>query len=286
MPLPPVSHATLRKTVVITALLGQTMLDSSPRLAILICGVALIAALLDGWWYLPDLKKSWWYSALLGLLGLTMWSEPRGWFFSAWALIEIGTGLRAQSIFRGWERARAMALAQERAEAERLAALGYEVAATAEEVPAADESEPEPPPPIPLWRYPIALGFGLVAAWIGAWGSRLFFTVTGWQLDLLAIGIGWLVGKAITTGAGDRSNKPLRWISGAISVLGVLYGRYLLLAYLIFEKRGTPPRPDLILGLALRYPGDFLGVWMLLFAAVSAWAGWRYARDPWPERRV
>jgi len=291
--MPPVSHATLRNVSFGAALIGQWTLGSSPQLGVMICGVSLVASLLDGWWYLQPLGKTWWYPALFGLIGLTMWDEPRGWFFFAWAAVDIGTGLRARSIFRRWQREREAALAEERERAQRLAALGYEVASAAEATgddeageQAGEVVEAAPvPPPIAAWRYPLAIVFGLVAAWLGAWGTRIFGVITGWQLDLLALGIGYLVGKAIIIGAGDRSSKGLQFVSAALSVVGVLYGRYLLLSYLVFDKRGLEPEPLLLLAAMVADPGKLLGIWMVLFVAVGAWNGWHYARDPWLERR-
>lgn len=69
------------------ALLGQLILDTYRQPAILLCGIALVAALLDGWWYLQPIGSRWWYPALLGVVGLTMWDEPRGWFLMARAAI-------------------------------------------------------------------------------------------------------------------------------------------------------------------------------------------------------
>lgn len=279
--MPPISHRTLLNTSIIAGLIGQFMLSSNPRPAILICGVALAASLMDGWWYLQPLGKTWWYPALFGLLGLTMWDQPRGWFFMAWGAIEIGTGLRTQSLIRRLQQQQARALAEERERTERLAALGYEVESSVEAPPGEVVAPPPPPPPIPVWRYPFALAFGLIAAWLGAWGTRIFFNLTGWQLDLLAFGVGYAVGKAITIGAGDRSNTTLRVVSAVLSALGVVYGRYLLLSYLLFEKQNMEPQPGLIVRLAMAHPLEVLGVWMLIFVAAGAWAGWHFSADPW-----
>ncbi len=283
--MPPVSRSTLRNLTMATALLGQWTLTSSPQFGILLCGVSLGAALLDGWWYLQPLGKMWWYPALWGLIGLTMWDEPRGWFFLAWSAIDIGTGLRAQSIIRRWERARAEALAEEKARQERLASLGFEVAAAAEAAPDdSGEREPEappaPPPPIALWRYPLAIGFGLIGALLGGWGTRIFFAITGWQMDILAIATGYLVAKGITIGAGDRSNKVLQGVSAALTVLGVFYGRYLMFSYLLFDQKGLEPQPALLVMAMLSNPVQAFGLWMVLYVAVGAWSGWQYARDP------
>lgn len=281
--MPPISHRTLLLITVAAGLIGQFLLHTNPVPGVFLCGVALVAALIDGWWYLQPLGKMWWYPAMFGVLGLTMWREPRGWFFMAWAVIELGTSLRAERLIRRWEQQTARAMAEEEARARRLAALGYDthVPETEQVVQAATLP---PLPPIPLWRYPVALAMGAGAAWAGAWGTRIFYQVTGWQLDILALGIGYLVGKMITAGAGDRSNTSLRWAASILSVAGVLYGRYLLLAYVLFQKNGLQTQPLAILNLALTQPGRVLGLWLVIFAAAGAWAGWHYSRDPLRER--
>lgn len=279
--MPPITHSTLRNITIGAALIGQFTLDTSPQLGILLCGVALFAALVDGWWYLQPLGKMWWWPAMWGLVGLSMWSEPRGWFFMAWAAIELGTSSRAQRIITQFERHVAQEAAEERARQERLAALGLaEPPEPTPDEPEAAEPPPPPLPPIPLWRYPLALALGLLAGWIGAWGVRFFFHITGWSLDLLAIGSGYLIGKAITAGAGDRSNLVLRWASLILSVLAVLYGRFLMLSYALLQKKGLGPNPKLILQAMVEYPAQTLGISILVYVVVGGWAGWHFSREP------
>ena len=281
------NHQTLTWVTIGAALAGQMMLDTSPQPAILLCGIALTAALLDGWWYLVPLGSRWWYPALLGFVGLTMWEIPRGWFLMAWAAIELGTGLRATSIWRRYQQA----MAEEQARVDRLREMGFRPAGS-EEMDAAEaasalaEAEPPAPlPPIVWWRYPLALALGLLAACIGAWCTRVAFYVTNWQTDVLAIFTGYLVGKAVAMGAGERSNRFLQVAAAVIAGAGVLYGRYLVLRY-FFETSHKPYTPLDVVVLALAYPGKLLGPWLLLFLGVGIWAGWRYARvDPDQPRR-
>lgn len=249
------------------------MLDSYTKPAILLCGAALVLSLLDGWWYLSPIGSSWWYPALLGVVGLTMWQEPRGWFFIAWAAVTIGTGLRAQSIYRRLNHA----ITEERARVKRLEDLGFEP-----DSPFASERPDEPvvvppPPPVLLWRYPVAIAMGVAAAWLGAWCTRIFYHITSWQLDVLALFIGYLVGKAVVAGAGDRTNRLLQVIAAVLGGVGVLYGRFLLLRWLFFERFDRPFSASQFV-LAIRaFPGQTLGFWLVLFVAVGAWAGWRFA---------
>lgn len=271
--MPLISHRALYWSMMATALLGQFMLDTNPRPAILLCGAALVLSLLDGWWYLAPIGANWWYPALFGVLGLTMWQEPRGWFFIAWSAVTIGTGLRAEGIFRRLNRA----IAAERARVRRLEEMGF-----APDSPFAGESdhEPEvapPPPPVPLWRYPTAIAMGLGAAWVGAWCNRIFYHVTHVQMDLLAYLIGFLVGKAVAAGAGDRSNRLLRIIAAVLGGGGVLYGRFLLIRWARFERLNLPYSTSELITVVRNHPGDLLGMWLVIFVAVGAWTGWHYA---------
>lgn len=120
--MPHISHKTLSWTTIITAVVGQMLLLKQPPLAIAILGVALVGALLDGWFFLIPLEQHWWAPVALGAIGLMMWHEPRGWFFLVWALIEAGTGLRASAMVRTYLEARA----EEEARRRRLIDLGFQ----------------------------------------------------------------------------------------------------------------------------------------------------------------
>lgn len=271
--MPLISHGILYWATIVTALSGQFMLDANPRPAILLCGAALVLSLLDGWWYLSPIGSNWWYPALFGVVGMTMWQEPRGWFFMAWAAVTIGTGLRAEMIYRRLNRV----IAEERARVRRLEEMGF-----APDSPFAGEPDEEPvavqpPTPVPVWRYPVAIAMGLAAAWAGAWCTRIVYHITTYQLDILAFFIGYLVGKAVVAGAGDRSNRLLQVIAALLGGAGVLYGRFLLLRWVLFERVGRPYSTGLLIAAIRQFPGQLLGFWLLLCVVLGAWMGWRYA---------
>lgn len=119
----PRNHRTLTWGFVVTALLGQAALSTSPRAGIGLFGVALALLLMERWWYLTPLRASYLSLALFGALGLAYVREPRGWFFLAGAVIVLGTGLRAEVLHRQFMAAltaqqRAMAAAREAAQSE------------------------------------------------------------------------------------------------------------------------------------------------------------------------
>jgi len=191
----------------------------------------------------------------------------------AWAAVTIGTGLRAEAIYRRLNRA----IAQERARVRRLEEMGF-----APDSPFAGEPPDEPvvvppPPPVPLWRYPVAIVLGLAAAWVGAWCTRIFFHLTNIQMDVLAFFIGYLVGKAVVAGAGDRSNRMLQVIAAVLGGSGVLYGRFLLLRWRIFERFDLPYSSSQLVAVVRQFPRETLGMWLVLFVALGTWTGWHYA---------
>jgi hypothetical protein len=123
----------------ILALAGQYLIDVQAQLGILLLGACLVITLLERWIYLVPLTQNWIGPALLGLLGLSYWHEPRGWFFFAWAAILVGTGLRANRLIQAYFHR----LKAEEARQERLAALGF--TAGAETSASREADEPEPP---------------------------------------------------------------------------------------------------------------------------------------------
>lgn len=122
-----------RRTLAILGLLlvlgGQYLLDSHWEAGILLLGAALITTLLERWIYLSPLSRNWVGPLLLLLFGYSYRQEPLGWFFIAWAVILIGTGLRADRYIQAYlSRLRA-----EEERRERLAAMGFPSSSDEEE---------------------------------------------------------------------------------------------------------------------------------------------------------
>lgn len=86
-----------------------------------------------------------------------------------------------------------------------------------------------------------AIALGLVAAALGAVGwygmGRLALAGGGggvWIVtEMLAIGGGLLVGKSVVLGSGNKRGVQLQYISGLLSFVPLLGGRYLLINYLL-----------------------------------------------------
>jgi len=76
-----------------------------------------------------------------------------------------------------------------------------------------------------------AVVLGLLA---GAIGGLLWFAIeifTGYQIGYVAIGLGYLVSKAVIFGSGKKRGLPLQIISATIALLAVLGASYCSLVY-------------------------------------------------------
>jgi len=57
----------------------------------------------------------------------------------------------------------------------------------------------------------------------------------------IAAGIGWLVGKAVVVGSGNKRGPSLQWAAGALAGAAVLGGQYLTLNHLVSKLAGRGP---------------------------------------------
>lgn len=245
----------------ILALGGQYLLDTQTQMGIIVLGGCLLVTLLERWIYLVPLSQNWLGPLLLGVLGLSYWDEPRGWFFIAWALVIAGTGLRADRFIQGYLRR----LKAEEERRERLAEMGFggpTEPTEDEEAEVEVDEEPTPEarlfipafPPLTAGRVAMAVLLGTLAALVGALVSLLLFLLLTIQTDATAVLTGWLVGRAILQGTGGRSHRALQALGAALSLLSVVAGRVLSLGQLA---------PN---------------VWLLLFAIAGAWTGYQFSR--------
>jgi hypothetical protein len=67
--------------------------------------------------------------------------------------------------------------------------------------------------------------FGLGAAVVGGFLYYLFISKTGWDLSLIAIAIGYMVGYSVRKGAGGRGGRPLQIIAVVLTyfAIGITY---------------------------------------------------------------
>lgn len=174
-------------------------------------------------------------------------------------------------------------------------------AATAggEPTPASDDGpRPLPPapmaPPAPLAPTPpIApieppgllrpLAFALAAGLVGAFAWYLTVRFTNYKLGLVAVGVGWLVGRGALFGARGRGSSEIAIGSVVVALGAMLCGEYLILDHLAREAFASD---------ASQFPGgevpaflspamffalyrDTVGAMDALFYALGAYEAWK-----------
>ena len=241
------------------ALIGQIILKNSPAAGIATLGISLAALLIDGWFY-PKRFRAIGFAAVAGVvLGLAYWREPRGWFFMAMGLILAGTSLRAPR------------QAAPEPEADAPAAEYY--------APAAETAAAAQP------NYLMAVLYGLAAAVAAAVGWWKISDITGWNLGIVAWGVGRLVGWAVKKGAGDQGNTALQVTAAVLGGLGITGGYYLMVRSALMQvvlQRGisgvTEWKVAQMIVLLVKERPDLIGPMGVLFIAIGIYDAWRNAR--------
>jgi len=118
---------------------------------------------------------------------------------------------------------------------QQLEAIGGAPAATA------TTSAPSFEPVVPVAMGDLVGGVlgGLVAAVVasGIWYAVVAFS--GWQVGLVAVAVGWLVGQGVVFGAGGRASVPLVAASVVFTVLALGVSEYLIVWHLFNEALGS-----------------------------------------------
>jgi hypothetical protein len=154
--------------------------------------------------------------------------------------------------------------------------------------PAADGTVAEPGP-TPIAAAPIVAAVGipvkgvLFAVVAGLMGALVWYGVvamTDMKLGIIAIGVGWLVGRGAVLGAGT-GGKQLAVASLVIAVLAMVLGEYLTVNHAVHAYFARE-RPDAVLPALLSpaklipiYAGGF-GPMDILFYAIGAWEALRF----------
>jgi hypothetical protein len=104
------------------------------------------------------------------------------------------------------------------------------------------------PPPAPTFEPVMSVGEsslfgGVVGGLVGAIiASALWFAVvavTNWQIGLVAIIVGLIVGKAVVFGAGGRASIPLVAVSAALTLAALVASEYLIVYHFVAQEFGT-----------------------------------------------
>jgi len=116
------------------------------------------------------------------------------------------------------------------------------------------------------------LGCAVVAGLI--W--YFFVTLTGWQVGIIAILMGWLVGQGVVRGAGNKRGTALRWISVLLTLVAIFFSEYLIFNHFFHEAGFAVNLPiDAFLeayGAYLSEGGGFLDIVFFVIALWQAYA--------------
>ena len=142
-------------------------------------------------------------------------------------------------------------------------------ASTVEQALEAETKDPNLPPAILL---------GIVAAVAGGLIWYAIVALTNYQLGIVAVGIGYLVGLAVMFGAGKKRGPALQAIAVVITLIAMVVGEYFVIRHFWVEalaEEGTTGIPLLlpINGMfTLVTEGIKLEPITLLFWAIALWA--------------
>lgn len=158
------------------------------------------------------------------------------------------------------------------------------VAALKDKLNAPAAADPVGAPP-PIAPEPAGVGAKAVvfAAGGGLLGAALWFAIVAasdYKLGIVAVGVGWLVGRGGLLGNGGRGGAALGLTCVAIAVGSMLVGEYLIVNHIV-HKVLAEQKPDVVLPAFVSFSGftavytKTFGVMDAVFYAIGAWEAWR-----------
>lgn len=176
-------------------------------------------------------------------------------------------------------------------ELQRKLAAGQATTAGGEPTPTSENaSRPLPPLPPPAPIAPAAppnllrpLAFALAAGLVGALAWYLTVRFTNYKLGLVAVGVGWLVGRGALFGAHGRGSTEIAIGSVVVALAAMLFGEYLILNHFALQAFASDPSQTLggELPAFLSAPmfvalyRETVGVMDALFYALGAYEAWK-----------
>lgn len=119
---------------------------------------------------------------------------------------------------------------------------------------------------------------GVVGAAIAGLIWYYFVTLTEIQFGLISIFMGWLVGKSVVWGSGNKRGKPLQFLSLSLTIIAIIFSEYLILNHYFIEEFGSG-YGNLTLSDFLYMHGIYFteasGFFSLLFYALALWQAYR-----------
>ena len=146
-----------------------------------------------------------------------------------------------------------------------------------------------PPAKLTALDFLKAFVFGVIAAVVGAfiWDKITYYT--NYQIGLVAAGVGFLVGLAVSMGAGGKSGTSLQVMGAVLAGLGILLGQGLIVMdYMrdMLAKSGMSPNPLLLLLFSISQVPAVLkeDPLTLIFVAFGIYEGWKIPGGSKPQQ--
>ena len=125
----------------------------------------------------------------------------------------------------------------------------------------------------------------IIAGMLGAVVAGLIWyycvTLTGVQFGLISILMGWLVGKSVVWGSGNKRGKHLQLLSLSLTIVAIIFSEYLILNHYFIEEFGNR-YGNLTLSDFLRMYGLYFteasGFFNILFYGIALWQAYRTPR--------
>jgi hypothetical protein len=86
---------------------------------------------------------------------------------------------------------------------------------------------------------PLAVLAGLLGAVVAGIIWYYFVIITGWQFGLVSVLMGWLTGKSVIWGSGNKRGQSLQFISLALTVLAIIFSEYLIFNHYFVKEFGV-----------------------------------------------
>ncbi len=128
---------------------------------------------------------------------------------------------------------------------------------------------------------PLALGAGLLGAAVAGLIWYYFVTLTEFQFGLISILMGWLVGKSVVWGSGNKRGTRLQLLSLSLTIVAIIFSEYLILNHYFIEEFGGQ-YGNLTFSDFLRMYGLYFtqasGFINLLFYGIAIWQAYKTPR--------
>jgi hypothetical protein len=121
------------------------------------------------------------------------------------------------------------------------------------------------------------LGAGLLGAAVAGLIWYYFVTITEIQFGLVSVLMGWLVGRSIVWGAGNKRGKVSQIMSVSLTVIAILFSEYLILNHYFIKEYGNTYGNLTFTDFWTLYGSYFSeasGYFNLLFYAIALWQAW------------